>query len=211
MAGYDRGDLERVLRIGSLAGVDLITFDGAGGGTGYSPCKMMNEWGLPALLLQEALRPMVHKLTAEGRTVPAIAVTGGFSSEDQVFKSLALGEGMVTAVGLCRAAMAAAMTARAIGESVRKGKIPQMLRAFGSTVDELFADRAELRVLYGKEANHFSLGAVGVFSYLNKIAFGLRHFAALNRKFDIASLDRTDLIPLTREARDLIRGDWFDD
>lgn len=41
---------------------------------------------------------------------------------------------------------------------------------------------------------------------LNKIAFGVKHFAALNRKFDISYLDRSDLIPLTGEAKELIKG-----
>ena len=49
-----------------------------------------------------------------------------------------------------------------------------------------------------------------MFSYLNKIAFGVKHFAALNRKFDIAYLDKSDLLPLTREAKDLIMGRWFE-
>ncbi|MGE5542964.1 MAG: glutamate synthase-related protein, partial [Bacillota bacterium] len=49
MAGYDPADLKKVLLIGSEAEVDMITFDGAGGGSGYSPCKMMNEWGLPTV------------------------------------------------------------------------------------------------------------------------------------------------------------------
>lgn len=43
MAGYDVADMERVLRLAALCDVDLVTFDGAGGGSGYSPCKMMNE------------------------------------------------------------------------------------------------------------------------------------------------------------------------
>ena len=64
--------------------------------------------------------------------------------------------------------------------------------------------------IYGKEADNFPTGAVGVFSYLNKMAFGLQHFAALNRKFDIELADSSDLIPLTRDARDLLNGEWFD-
>ena len=51
MAGYDRVDIERVIRIGCQARVDMITFDGAGGGSGYSPSKMMNEWSLPTICL----------------------------------------------------------------------------------------------------------------------------------------------------------------
>ncbi|NLK42782.1 MAG: FMN-binding glutamate synthase family protein, partial [Tissierellia bacterium] len=71
MAGYDRKDLERVIMIGSKAQVDMITFDGAGGGTGYSPCKMMNEWGLPTILLEDAVCTIVEKLKTEGYYIPA--------------------------------------------------------------------------------------------------------------------------------------------
>lgn len=209
MAGYDVADLERVIRIGSKAQVDMITFDGAGGGSGYSPNKMMNEWSLPTILMEDAVCTIVEKLKAEGHYIPAITMTGGFSSEDQVFKSLAFGNGDVTAIGLCRASMTAAMTGKNIGERIKDGNIPKNLQKFGSTVDEIYHDLADLRSIYGKEADEFSLGAVGVFSYLNKIAFGLKHFAALNRKFDISYLDRSDLIPLTRESKDLIKGEWL--
>ena len=206
MAGYDRADIERVIRLGSEAQVDMITFDGAGGGSGYSPCKMMNEWGLPAILVEETVCEIVEMLKAEDRYIPAITITGGFSSEDQVFKALAFGNQNVTAIGLCRAAMAAAMAGKNIGEKIAEGNIPKNLEKYGSTVNEIYSDLADLRYLYGKEANEFSLGAVAVFSYLNKIAFGIKHFAALNRKFDISYLDRSDLIPLTGEAKDLLIG-----
>ncbi len=61
-----------------------------------------------------------------------------------------------------------------------------------------------MRAIYGIKANEFPTGAIGVFSYLNKIAFGLRHFAALNRKFNLSLLDKGDLIPLTAEAKVLM-------
>ncbi len=209
MAGYDRVDLERVLRIGALAGVDLITFDGAGGGSGCSPCKMMNEWGLPAVCLEQAVVELCRKLEAQGLELPRLVITGGFASEDQLFKALAFGDGYFMGVGLCRAAMAAAMTGKTIGEQIKAGQVPQMFRKYGTTVEEIFADLPDLRALYGREANQFPTGAIGVFSYLNKMAFGLRHFAALNRKFDVELLDRSDLIPLTRDARELMAGKWF--
>ncbi len=208
MAGYDLKDLEKVILIGSKARVDMITFDGAGGGSGYSPNKMMNEWSLPTIVMEDALCTIVKKLKAEGHWIPAITVTGGFSSEDQVFKSLAYGDGVVTAVGLCRASMTAAMTGKNIGDRIKEGNVPKNLKKYGNTVEEIYGDLADLRAIYGKKANNFSLGAVGVFSYLNKIAFGIKHFAALNRKFDISYLDKSDLIPLTRDAKDLIRGEW---
>jgi len=210
MAGYDPEDLRKVLLIGSKAGVDMITFDGAGGGSGYSPCKMMNEWGLPTIVMEEAVCSIVEDMKSKDMWIPAITITGGFSSEDQVFKSLAFGNGIVTSVGICRASMAAAMTGKKIGEMIKAGDVPNNLKKYGSTIEEIYGDLPDLRAFYGKEANNFSPGAIGVFSYLNKIAFGLKHFAALNRKFDIAYLDRKDLIPLTREAKDLVNGKWFD-
>lgn len=210
MACYDPEDLEKVLRIGSMAKVDMITFDGAGGGSGYSPTKMMNEWGLPPVVMEEAICVIVDKMKEEGSWIPAITITGGFASEDQVFKSLAYGEGKVTAIGICRAAMTASMMGKNIGDQIKKGEVPKNFKKYGSTVEEIFGDLADLRALYGKEANEFSTGAIGVFSYLKKIAFGVQHFAALNRKFDIAYLGRKDLIPLTRDAKDLIQGKWFD-
>ena len=182
----------------------MITFDGAGGGSGYSPCKMMNEWSLPTVMLEEAVCEIAEKVKAENRYLPALTITGGFISEDQVFKALAFGNQNISWVGICRAAMTAAMTAKNIGERIKNADIPKNMKQFGDTVEEVFYDLADLRSLYGKEADNFSLGAVGVFSYLNKIDFGLRHFAALNRKFDISYLDRSDLIDLTNAAKDLL-------
>ena len=126
-----------------------------------------------------------------------------------MFKSLAYGNGTVTSIGLCRASMTAAMAGKKIGDMIKKGNIPKNFKKYGNTVEDIYGDLADLRAIYGKEANDFSLGAVGVFSYLNKIAFGIKHFAALNRKFDISYLDRSDLIPLTSGAKDLIKGEWF--
>ena len=40
------------LRWGAEAKIDLLTIDGAPGGTGMSPWPMMNEWGIPTFYLQ---------------------------------------------------------------------------------------------------------------------------------------------------------------
>lgn len=210
MAGYDWKDLDRVLRLASALRIDMVTFDGAGGGSGYSPCKMMNEWSLPTVCLEDAVVRIARQIKAEGKYLPAITITGGFASEDQVFKALAYGDGLVTSMGLCRAGMAAAMSGKKIGGLIAAGKVPERFQRYGSSIEEIFADLPDLRALYGRQANQFSPGAIGVFSYLNKIAFGLRHFAALNRKFDVSLLSRQDVIPLTDAARDLACGRWFE-
>ena len=209
MAGFDCRDIERVLRIASSAEVDMVTFDGAGGGSGYSPSKMMNEFGLPAVCIESAIVPVCHQLEAENKHIPFITITGGFSSEDQVFKALAIGAPYVKAVGLGRAAMAAAMVGDRIGGLLAQGIVPQHLEKFGSAKEELFVELGELRGIYGDAADDIPLGAVGAYSYLRKIAFGLQHFAALNRKFDVDLIDSNDVIPLTEDARRLLHGTWF--
>ncbi|MDM8539084.1 glutamate synthase-related protein [Desulfobacterales bacterium HSG17] len=209
MAGYDRKDIERVLRVACEANVDMVTFDGAGGGSGYSPSKMMNEWSLPTVCLEDAVVRICDQLREEKLSLPAIIMTGGFASEDQVFKGLAYGDGHILGIGLCRASMAAAMTGKTIGERIKNQNVPERFKPYGSTIEEIFCDLPDLRAIYGTVANEFSTGAIGVFSYLNKIAFGLKHFAALNRKFNLDLLDKTDLIPLTSEARSMRGNEWF--
>ena len=159
--------------------------------------------------METAICNIVAKLKKQDIDIPSIAITGGFASEDQVFKALALGNTNITAIGLCRSAMAAAMSGKKVGDLIKSGNVPSMYAKYGNTVEEIFTDLADLRALYGKQANGFSTGAIGVYSYLNKIAFGIKHFAALNRKFDLKYLDRSDVIPLTRDARDLLNGTWF--
>ena len=208
MAGFDPEDLEHVLRLASKAQVDMVTFDGAGGGSGYSPCKMMNEWCLPTVVMESILYGILDKLAAEGMELPHVAITGGFATEDQVYKALALGAPYISAVGLCRSSMAA-MSAKKIGDLIEAGKVPPELARFGTTKEELFSDLPELRGLYGSAAGGFSTGAVGVYSYLTRIAYGLRPFAALNRKFDVKHIGRRDVFPLTRDAKELLDGTWL--
>ena len=204
MTGFDKGDIERVLRMASALRADMVTFDGAGGGSGYSPNRMMNEFGLPTLYIQSALNEICRTLEAEGKYIPFITITGGISGEDQVFKALAIGAPYVKAVGLGRGTMAAAMVGDKIANLLSSGKVPEHLQKYGNTKDELFLELGELRMLYGDMADEIPLGAVGAYSYLRKIAFGLQHFAALNRKFDIELIDSSDVIPLTEEARRLL-------
>ncbi|MDO4834731.1 MAG: glutamate synthase-related protein [Bacillota bacterium] len=205
MAGYDREDIETVLRFASKFKVDMVTIDGAGGGSGYSPCKMMNEWGLPAICIEPVIESVVNSLRSADEYVPFISLTGGFASEDQLFKALALGNGAVNCIGVCRAAMAAAMQGKQIGDRIKANEIPTEYKKYGDTVDSIFAEMNEVKGLYGSD-KEISTGAVGVYSYLNKLAFGLQHLAALNRKFNIRLLNKDDLIPMTEKAVELIGG-----
>lgn len=194
---FDPQDLIRMLKIASKAGVDLVTFDGAGGGSGNSPSKMMNEWGIPTVEMVSILHNVLQKMKEKGYALPQIAIAGGFAMEDQVFKGLALGAPYVNLVGIGRAAMAAALVGKQVGKLINEGIIPKDYQRFGTTVEEIFGDLRELKGIYGDDATNISTGAIGVFSYLNRVSAGLKQFMALNRKFSLEYIDRNDIVPLT--------------
>ncbi|MFQ9866619.1 MAG: hypothetical protein ACLRWP_05975 [Bilophila wadsworthia] len=99
----------------------------------------------PTVVMESILYGILNKLAAEGMELPHVAITGGFATEDQVYKALALGAPYISAVGLCRSGMAAAMSAKKIGDLIEAGKVPPELARFGTTKEELFSDLPELR------------------------------------------------------------------
>lgn len=200
MAAFDPADMIRVLKIASANKVDLVTFDGAGGGSGNSPCKMMNEWSWPTVYMESILYDILNEMKAKGYTLPKVAVAGGFVMEDSIFKGLSLGAPYVSIIALGRSAMSAAMSAKRVGELINEGKVPKELQKYGSTVPEIFKDIRELRDIYGDKAFDISPGTIGVFTYVNRVSVGLRQLMALNRKFTLDKIDRTDIFALTKEA-----------
>ncbi len=200
---YDAQNIVRILKIASQAGVDLVTLDGAGGGTGNSPVKMMNEWGVQTVCLEGAVYDILKRMKEKGYALPQIAMAGGFAMEDHVFKGLALGAPYVGLIAVGRGAMAAAMTGKQIGDAIRQGNVPKELARFGNTIDEIFVDTRELRGLYGDRVTEMSTGAIGVYSYINRIATGLKQLMALNRKFELAAISRDDIYALTPQIAEI--------
>lgn len=196
-------DLIRILKIASKAGVDLVTFDGAGGGSGNSPSKMMNEWGMPTVYMESILYRILKKMKEKNLPLPQICIAGGFATEDHVFKGLSLGAPDVELIGIGRAAMTAAMVGKRIGNLLEEGMVPKELKRFGSTKAELFEGIKELRADYGDEVDTISTGAIGVYSYLSRVSTGLQQLMALNRKFALNYIERTDIVPLTPLAKEV--------
>lgn len=205
MAGYDAADIKRVLKIASDNKVALVTFDGAGGGTGHSPCKMMNEWGLPAIELEKTVYSIMAELKEEGAWLPGIAIAGGITMEDTMFKALALGAPYISMVAIGRGAMAAAMSAKNIGEMIERGTIPPSYEGFGNSIDTIFREAKRIKYLYKDINAPITPGAIGLFSYIDRLALGMKLLMTLNRKFGLKYIDQTDIIPLTREAKEYLQ------
>ena len=135
---YRPADLARAVRYCSIAGVDVLTVDGAGGGTGMSPWHMMNEWGVPTLYIASLTYNYVHKLASKGQYVPDIILAGGFAFEDDIFKAMALGAPYVKAVGMARSPLCAAHVGKLIAEQINKNAIDKTIEPYGRTMDEVF-------------------------------------------------------------------------
>jgi glutamate synthase domain-containing protein 2 len=82
---YAMRELAMAIKWSSDAKIDLVTVDGAGGGTGMSPWRMMVEWGVPTFYLEAMTFELSSMLAAKGAHVPDIAIGGGFSTEDHIF------------------------------------------------------------------------------------------------------------------------------
>lgn len=198
---YRPADLARAVRFASKYRIDLLTVDGAGGGTGMSPWRMMNEWGVPPVELHSLLHGYAKGLADRGEYLPAIAVAGGFTFEDQIFKGLAMGAPYVKLVGMARAPIAAAMVGKTIGRGIDEGQLPVYVERFGSTKDEIFVTASALRKELGNEAfEKIPAGALGLYTYYERLAQGLRQLMAGSRKFACSYISRDDLCALTHEA-----------
>ncbi len=197
---YSAVELAMALRYGAEAKLDLITIDGAPGGTGMSPWPMMNEWGIPTFYLESLAYEFCEKLTKSGVRVPDIAFAGGFSSEDGVFKAIAMGSPYVKAVCMGRSLMIPGMVGKNIGEWIKKKDLPTTVSKYGSTVEEIFVSYEDLRSKYGDMVKNLPLGAIGIYTFCQKIKVGLQQLMAGSRNFKISTISRNDLMALTEEA-----------
>jgi glutamate synthase domain-containing protein 2 len=198
---YSLRELAMAIKWSSNAKIDLLTIDGAGGGTGMSPWRMMEEWGIPSLYLHSLAYEFLNKLAEKGEKVPDVAFAGGFSSEDGVFKALALGAPFTKAVCMGRALMIPGMVGKNIAQWIKDGKLPNTVSQFGSTPEEIFVCYEDVKDIVGAdEMKNIPLGAVGIYSYSEKIKVGLQQLMAGARSFSVPTLSRKHLMSLTEEC-----------
>jgi glutamate synthase domain-containing protein 2 len=198
---YRPADLARAMVFSSKYGLDMLTVDGAGGGTGMSPWRMMNEWGIPPVELHSLMHRYATVLATRKRHVPALVAAGGFTFEDQIFKGLSLGAPFVKLVGMARAPIAAAMVGKTLGMAIEAHDLPVYVERFGTTKEEIFVTATHLRNELGLEQfDALPTGAIGLYTYYERLAQGLRQLMAGGRKFSMRHISRDDIASLTPEA-----------
>jgi glutamate synthase domain-containing protein 2 len=197
---YSAVELAMALRYGAEANLDLITIDGAPGGTGMSPWPMMNEWGIPSFYIHSLAYQFCERLSSRGIRVPDIAVAGGFSTEDGIFKALAMGSPYVKAVCMGRALMIPGMVGKNIAKWLEEGKLPRTVSRYGGSLEEIFVCYEELKEKYGEAIEEIPLGAIGIYTFCQKMKVGLQQIMAGSRNFRVSTISRRDLMALTEDA-----------
>ncbi len=195
------------MKCASDAKLDLLTFDGAGGGTGMSPVPMMNEMSTPTIHLMAEVIKCAEILRKKGKYVPDLSFAGGFVNETQIYKALAmsdLGDGLgpiVKSIAMARPPLTAVMKCKHFIELAHKGKLPKAFAEnYGSSPNQFFIATESLKAKYpdveiGKD---IPWGAVGLYTYWNdRVAEGLKQLMAGTRKFKLECIRREDINALT--------------
>ena len=200
---YSLVELAQALAYSSRAKVDLLTIDGAPGGTGMSPWRMMQEWGIPTFYLQALTYEFCEKLAKKKMRIPDIAIAGGFSLEDHVFKAIAMAAPYVKAVCMGRALMIPGFVGKNVAEWIKTNTLPPTISEFGTKPEEIFVCYEELAEKYGKDMKDIPLGAVGIYTFAQRIKVGLQQLMAGSRNFTLSTISRADLMSLTKEAEEI--------
>jgi glutamate synthase domain-containing protein 2 len=195
------------MKCASEARIDLVTFDGAGGGTAMSPVPMMQECGTPTVYLEAQVLRCIELLKRKGKHVPDIAMAGGFVNEAQIFKAIAmsnLGKGPhVKAVAMSRAPLTAVMKASYFTELARDGKLPRaFVDVYGASPEQFFIATPKLKSIYGERFKQIPPEAIGLYTYyFERLGTGLKQLMAGCRKWKLDLLGREDIVSLSDRAR----------
>ena len=208
---YGMEALAMAMRYSSDAKLDLLTIDGAGGGTGMSPWNMMDHWGVPSLPLHAKAHEYARLLELSGRPVPHLSFAGGFAREDHLFKAMALGAPYTRLVCMGRAPMIPGYVGSNIEGVLRSenrdkvnghwDELPASVTKYGARPEEIFVGwEAVAKRVGAKEMKNIPFGAVAMYCYADKLAAGLQQFLAGARKFNLRELSREDLMSANRDT-----------
>jgi hypothetical protein len=96
------------------------------------------------------------------------------------------------------------MVGKTIGRAIEEGQLPVYIERFGRSRNEIFVTATELRQQLGAEAfETLPPGALGLYTYYERLAQGLRQLMAGSRKFSVEHISRDDLAALTHEASEI--------
>jgi hypothetical protein len=95
------------------------------------------------------------------------------------------------------------MVGKNIGLWLQEGPqaLPKTVSEFGNRVEEIFITYEHFITKYGREeVKKIPLGAIGLYTFLDKTKVGLQQLMAGSRNFRLSTISRKDLVTLTPEA-----------
>jgi len=93
------------------------------------------------------------------------------------------------------------MVGKTIGRTIEQNQVPVYIERFGTSRDDIFVTSADLRKELGnKEFENLPTGAIGLYTYYERLAQGLRQLMCGARKFSLEHIERDDLVSLTKDA-----------
>ncbi len=208
---YGMEELAMAIKFATEAKLDLLTIDGAGGGTGMSPWNMMQSWGVPSIILHAKAHEYACILAARGQEAVDLSFAGGFATEDHIFKALALGAPFAKLVCMGRAIMIPGFVGTNIEGALhpeRRDKIfgnweqlPKTVQDIGNSPEQIFAGYYDVQEKVGKkEMKNIPYGAIAFWTLADKLACGLQQLMAGARKFSVDRISRADLFSGNRET-----------
>jgi hypothetical protein len=100
-----------------------------------------------------------------------------------------------------RALMIPGMVGKNIAQWIKEGKLPKTVSEFGSTPEEISVTYEKVKEIVGaQEIKNIPLGAIGIYSYADKLKVGLQQLMAGARRFNLGVIGRRDLMSLTEEC-----------
>jgi glutamate synthase domain-containing protein 2 len=150
-------------------------------------------------------------LAKKRKGVVDLAFAGGLAREDQIFKALALGAPHTKLVCMGRAVMIPGFLGSNIEGVLRHERraavsgnwdaLPTSVSDIGTKEEEIFAGYFEVQKKVGtREMAHIPLGAIAVWTLVDKLRAGLQQLMAGARKFSLAEIARDDLMAGNRET-----------
>ena len=208
---YGMEALAMAIKFASEAELDLLTMDGSGGGTGMSPWNMMESWGVPSILLHAKAHEYASRLAARGTRVVDMSFAGGFAKGSNIFKALALGAPFTKMICMGRAMMIPGFLGSNIEGVLNPERraavngnwdsLPAAVSKYGKSAEEIFTCYQDVEKKVGKAGmKDIPLGAVAIWSLVDKLSAGLQQLMCGARKFTLDEVSRADIASGNRET-----------
>jgi len=102
--------------------------------------------------------------------------------------------------GMARASITAAMVGKNVGQRIIEGNLPIYYARYGNTIEATFIEAGRLKKNLGEKFKDLPTGAMGLYTYNQRLIQGLKQLMCGARKFAVQHITRDDIAALTPEA-----------